>query len=337
MSDLVLRPIEASDEPAVLQLLETALGGGPTGERSTEFFHWKHRANAFGPSFGLVAEDAGRVIAVRLFMRWQLRVGTETVHAVRAVDTATHPDYRGRGLFRTLTLQALDTWRHEIDVVFNTPNDKSGPGYLSMGWRTVGVLPVAIRVVKPFRFAMNVASAAAARRGKQAFPPSLATACPLPPAAEAFDDEAALAELLGEAQTRVALHTTVTPEYLRWRYGPESRLDYRCIRVERHGRLVGLAFARPRVRGRLSELMLSQLVVRPGDTAAARAVLRSARLGGTDHVVAHLGQGLPGRSAGYLTVPRWGIRLVANPRRPLPVDPLQLASWDLSLGDLEVF
>lgn len=343
-SDLVLRPMETSDESAVLQLLETALGGGPTGERSSQFFQWKHHANAFGPSYGLVAEDAGRVIAVRLFLRWQLRVGTQTVHAVRAVDTATHPDYRGRGLFRTLTLQALETWRDEFDVVFNTPNDKSGPGYLSMGWQTVGVLPVAIRVVNPFRFAMNAASAAAARRGTQAGratePASRTLACPLPPAAEAFDDEAGLAELLADSVPREALHTPVTMEYLRWRYAPESRLDYRCIRVERHGRLVGLAFARPRRRGRLSELMLSQVIVRPGDTAAARAVLRAAGSSGSDHVVAHVGeggQGLPGRSAGYLTVPRWGIRLVANPCRPLPVDPLRLSNWDLSLGDLEVF
>jgi GNAT superfamily N-acetyltransferase len=336
MTDLTLRPMTDADESAVLRLLETSLGGGPTGRRSTEFFRWKHQG-AFGPSYGLVAEDAGSVVAVRLFLRWELRSGSTTVRAVRAVDTATHPDYRGQGLFRKLTLQALETWKDDIDVVFNTPNGKSGPGYLSMGWQQVGTVPIAIRILQPFRFATNALGAA---RRAQTSGPNSPVVCPLPPAEVAFADATAVAELeelLGEPPNRTALHTPVTSDYLRWRYATESGLDYRCIRVERGGRLVGLGFARPRRRGALTELMLSQVVVRPGDTAAARAVLRAARSGGSDHVVAHLGQGLPRRSTGYVSVPRWGIGLVANPRRPLPVDPLHLASWDLSLGDLEVF
>ena len=32
-----------------------------------------------------------------------------------------------------------------VDVVFNTPNTQSRPGYLKMGWIDVGRLPVAAR------------------------------------------------------------------------------------------------------------------------------------------------------------------------------------------------
>ena len=70
------------------------------------------------------------------------RRGGSTLHAVRAVDTATHPDHQGRGLFTALTMHALEACRAEgVAFVFNTPNAQSRPGYLKMGWREVGRPP----------------------------------------------------------------------------------------------------------------------------------------------------------------------------------------------------
>ena len=65
---------------------------------------------------------------------------------MRAVDTATHPEYQGRGIFTRLTHAALDELEREgVAFVFNTPNDQSRPGYLKMGWDVVGRLPVLVR------------------------------------------------------------------------------------------------------------------------------------------------------------------------------------------------
>lgn len=74
-----------------------------------------------------------------MFLRWKFDVpGEGTISAVRAVDTATHPDWQGSGIFTRLTLGALDELRDDgLDVVFNTPNDQSRPGYLKMGWSQV--------------------------------------------------------------------------------------------------------------------------------------------------------------------------------------------------------
>ena len=93
---------------------------------------------------------ATRIVGLRAFMRWEFVRGGEVLHAVRAVDTATHPDYQGKGLFTAMTMHGLDVIKDDgIDFVFNTPNDKSRPGYLKMGWQEVGKLPVAIRVAGP--------------------------------------------------------------------------------------------------------------------------------------------------------------------------------------------
>jgi GNAT superfamily N-acetyltransferase len=87
-------------------------------------------------------------------MRWEFLDGDRVVRAVRAVDTATHPDYQGRGIFTRLTLHALDELATEgIEFVFNTPNDQSRPGYLKMGWQVVGQLPTAVRPTRLARIA----------------------------------------------------------------------------------------------------------------------------------------------------------------------------------------
>ncbi|RPE35657.1 GNAT family N-acetyltransferase [Kitasatospora cineracea] len=344
---LTYRGLEPADVPAVLELLTASLAGGPTGRRSAEFFDWKHRENPFGSSPGLVAvADGGRVVGVRLFLRWCWRgAGGREVRAVRPVDTATHPDFRGRGIFRGLTTELLEQVRGEAELVFNTPNGSSLPGYLRMGWRELGRVPVALRVARPVSFARGARSALARRPG-----PSGPPRCELPTAAGwlASPDArpaAQLAELLAERERADAadprLHTVRTPQYLAWRYGTAPGLDYRVATVERGGELVGVAFGRPRRRGPLAEFTLAELIVRPGDRAAAARLLRTAAASGCDHAATHLSPGTEAAAAalraGCVRAPRTGMVLAARtPAGPLPAE-RSLADWRFSLGDLEVF
>ena len=130
-----IRPATPEDRPAILALLTKSLGWHDD-PRYQALFEWKHDENPFGPSPMWVACDGDRVVALRVFMRWQFRRGDEILRAVRAVDTATDPDYQGKGLFTALTLHGLDELRADgVDFVFNTPNAQSLPGYLKMGWQ----------------------------------------------------------------------------------------------------------------------------------------------------------------------------------------------------------
>ncbi|MET1012133.1 MAG: GNAT family N-acetyltransferase, partial [Actinomycetota bacterium] len=109
--DIGIRPYEDADEARVLRLLDDALGGGPAGRRTVDLFRWKHVDNPFGRSMMLVAESDGRIVGLRAFMRWRFLSGSRLLSAVRAVDTATHPDYQGRGIFSKLTREALEVLR----------------------------------------------------------------------------------------------------------------------------------------------------------------------------------------------------------------------------------
>jgi hypothetical protein len=334
--DLVVRPYRDDDEPEVLDLLRGSLGGGPGGQRTPEYFRWKHVDNAFGRSFMIVAQRGERIIGFRALMRWRFECDGRIVEAVRPVDTVTHPDERGRGVFSHLTRTALDALQGEVDLVFNTPNQNSLPGYLKMGWQVVGQVPVWITVRRPVRFAR-----AKLRRSSPAgrpTPPPIAA----PSAAEALVDEGAIESLLeGAEDPSWGWSTPRSVEFLRWRYGRAPLLGYHAVREDRDGAPVGLAFFRLRAEGSLWGLSLADVIVRPGDVATARRLIAAARRSAD---VAYLAATFPRGTAPFrargrtsLRAPK-GMTFVANPlRTDLRPDPLHLGSWALSTGDVEVF
>jgi len=148
-----VREYQTADEAEVLTLLGQALGDGRAFARTSAFWQWKHFQNPFGPSLMMVAVSRG-VLGLRAFLRWQFHVGTQTLSAIRAVDTATHPTHRRHGVFATLTHRTVERARDEgVDLIFNTPNQQSLPGYVKLGWSYVGRPPMLVRVLRPLRVA----------------------------------------------------------------------------------------------------------------------------------------------------------------------------------------
>ncbi|HXK17608.1 MAG TPA: GNAT family N-acetyltransferase, partial [Polyangiaceae bacterium] len=153
-----IRPGSDADIPAVIELMRLALGEGKI-PRTREFWTWKHRNNPFGSSPMWLATQGDAVIGVRLFMRWrwQFAGGRDSLQAVRAVDTATHPDWQGKGIFKRLTLGLVDDMtRAGTAFVFNTPNQQSRPGYLKMGWQQVGRVSLWIKPSRPLRALLSL-------------------------------------------------------------------------------------------------------------------------------------------------------------------------------------
>ena len=84
-----------ADLPAILALARRSLGWNGDDD-DEEFFRWKHLENPFGASPMWVACVGDRVVGFRTFLRWEFaRTDGAPVLAVRAVDTATDPDFQG--------------------------------------------------------------------------------------------------------------------------------------------------------------------------------------------------------------------------------------------------
>lgn len=320
-SDITIRRATEADLDRIVDVGAAALGW-KAGEPNEELFRWKHVENPFGPSPIWLAEADGRVAGYRAFMRWELAGSLgRRLRAVRAVDTATHPDFQRRGIFSRLTLQAVEEMKAEgVDIVFNTPNGQSRPGYLKMGWVDVGRLPVAVRPTSVRSVARLRGARTPAAKWSEASPSGV-------PVTDVLADEG-LAALRGPVGDGLA--TPLSMELLRWRFRLES-LQYRAWAPDGVGG--GVVFFRVRQRGTAHECSVASVLTPGGDTSRARALLVGlARAVDADYV---LRLGKPDVRSGFVPVPGQGPRLTA--RRLAGEPPTALADWAFQLGDIELF
>ena len=317
MSGYEIRRYDEADEPAVLELMRRSLGW-KVGDPNAELFRWKHVDNPFGASPAWVAIDDDAVVGFRAFLRWEFLDSGRVVEAVRAVDTATDPDHQGRGIFRVLTLHALEELsRTDVRFVFNTPNDQSRPGYLKMGWQEAGRVPVSVRP----RSVQSLGRMARSRVPSELW--STPTDAGVPASS-------ALAEPgLGELLTRLPssdFGTHRTADYLRWRFGLPA-LHYRALPIA-DDIADGLVLFRLRKRGSTVEAAVCDVLVPKGvPRRFGRELLRATR---ADYAIG------TGRQRGFLPLPRQGplltFRSVGDGAQTQAFDP-----DGMSLGDVELF
>ena len=319
--DLVVRAAEPQDDATALPMLRASLGKVDDPHYEA-FLKWKHRDNPFGVSPAWVALHDGVVVGYRTFLRWEfLKDDGRVLRAVRAVDTATDPAYRGLGVFRTLTLQGVSELTLAGDgIVFNTPNDQSRPGYLKMGWTLARRLPVGVMPRGPRSLVSMVRSRVPASLWSEATVVGV-------DASTAFADRELAEQLIAHAPTS-GVRTHRTPEYLAWRtqFGP---LRYRLLLAQEGDPAGGGVVFRLRRRGDAVEAAIIEQLVpnRRTGTALVRRVLAET---GADYAI-----GLrTGPSAGLVPLPRQGPLLTT---RPLAASPPSPRDWALTLGDVELF
>jgi len=201
-----IREASEADIPDIVALLKLSLGESlmPKSER---YWRWKHLENPFGPSPVLLCWEGKSLVGVRAFMRWEWIQENRILRSVRAVDTATHPAYQGKGIFKKLTMALVEYCKEQgVQFVFNTPNQQSKPGYLKMEWEEAGRLPVKIGIQRPFKVLMNLFT-------------NVDEGIPEAPdrGVRHYLEHAQLGALL-ESQDRSQIRTNISLPYLRWRY-----------------------------------------------------------------------------------------------------------------------
>ncbi len=321
--DITIRRAGADDVPALVEVAALALGWG-SGQPHEELFRWKHLENPAGPSPIWVAEADGEVAGFRAMMRWELRSPEgERVSGLRAVDTATHPGHQRRGVFSRLTTAAVEELTAAGEgIVFNTPNERSRPGYMKLGWIEVGRLPLAVRPVSASGWARMLGARTAAEKWS--------TPCGAGDPALDVLAERGIEELLASLPAPAGLATALDLDHLRWRYGLEPLL-YRALVPG--SVLEGLALFRLRRRGGATECVVALVLVPGGERAAERRLLGAlARTVDADYLL-RLGPSDP--VGGFVPLVRQGPRLTARALATQP--PASVDHWALTLGDVELF
>jgi GNAT superfamily N-acetyltransferase len=319
-----IRPAESTDIPAIVELLKLSLGESLLPKSET-YWRWKHVDNPFGPSPVLLAFEGPKLIGVRAFMRWDWISGTDRYHAVRAVDTATHPDHQGKGIFKKLTLKLVEESKSSgVHFVFNTPNTQSRPGYLKMEWKDAGRLPVRFIPLNPFgRLAVRLVSSP---KSPVPFPQWLRSS-----AASVF-----FKQLDEDVTPNDLLATPLNERYLAWRYGSVPVVEYFALSNvdQNENELLIYRFKPGKFR---KELRITEYINTNGRSMSQlmiRSLKRVAHFAGATHLTitgtkAALSQGITLHKGPIVTVRP----LAQTDIRPL----LGFNKWTPTLGDLELF
>lgn len=327
-----VREATEADIPAIVALLKISLGESlmPKSER---YWRWKHLENPFGQSPVLLCWEGHELIGVRAFMRWEWIDHGRVYHAVRAVDTATHPDHQGKGIFKKLTLSLVEYCKQRGDhFVFNTPNEQSRPGYLKMGWEEAGKFPVQISFQRPFTMLKNFVSNADTNNteGQNSN-------------IKYYLEHANLARLVDDHQREMKQTTTkISAHYLIWRYIDVPVARYVAIGEEHGARLTGLIIGRIKKTRMGRELRITDyfLDVNSNGKELMRKFKESKKEWGIDYCTSSAA--ITKKSKQALS----GLWLTAGVGpmvtiRSLGIEDLSalkdFKNWSPSLGDLELF
>lgn len=320
-ADIEVRRAEEADLAAVLDLMRSSLDWRPE-DPNEEFFDWKHHQNPFGRSPAWVALHDGRIVGFRTFLRWMFVDDEQReIRAVRAVDTATAPEFRGLGIFRRLTLRAVAEFTESgVGFVFNTPNEFSRPGYLSMGWAVSRRLPVGVRLAGLPSVGRMVRARTPASLWSEASDVGL-------PAARALEDDPLVSALLEHAPAH-GVRTLRTSAYLRWRTGFPA-LHYRVLLASDGNPQAGGLVFRLRRRGPAVEAAVVELLV-PDRRAGASLMRRLLRETAADYAIGTM----TGATGLLVPLPGQGPLLTTRPLATAAPSP---KAWRLTLGDIELF
>lgn len=98
---------------------------------SYAYLDWLYRCNPDGQVLGYDARDGERLIAHYACIPMKAVVGDREVSALLSLNTATHPDYQGKGLFTQLAERTYTAGIEQgYDCVFGVANFNSTPGFI---------------------------------------------------------------------------------------------------------------------------------------------------------------------------------------------------------------
>lgn len=324
---MVIRPATEEDLSALLQLSKESLGE-IEGMRTEAYWRWKHILNPFGTSPVLLALEDDQLIGLRAFMRWRFRYQGSIIDAYRAVDTATHPDHQGKGIFSKLTLTLIEQLKEgDPAIIFNTPNSKSMPGYLKMGWKVAGKTRLLTKMY-PWHMAWNRLLNPARKEIKEMMP--------LP------EDMEMILDSWKEAH-RAFVVTHYSLPYLQWRYREVPGLKYQLHVVRDKGSVCVIIY-RLKPSRRVMEMRLAEIFYAGTEIrwVLRRALEELARLYRPDVITLladHHGKLSSLLPFGFMRADKYGLTITCRKVNDEALETLALNQheWALSAGTLELF
>lgn len=332
-----VREAGPGDEPQLGELFKRVFGF----DRGVAHYQWKFTNNPAGPPVIAVAEDAGRIVGQYALWPTPLRLGGKVVAGAQSLDTMTHPDYRGQGMFTVLAEECMGYAAARcIVALYGFPNENSQPGFVrKLDWDCTGEIDVLMRPLKASRHKSTPAWAAPlADALGQWMPRGSAGRFELREGVPAAADVDTLLAQWREGAAHCSVERSA--ERYAWRFDAQSGMQYRwCCAYD--GQQLA-AFAVWGIDIRNGNAVLSELIATQPDAARAAlsGALGAALAAQCPVMLAVCQRGSVGpvlRRAGFMR--RSGLPLIVRKLtiRTLGANVHTHANWDVFGADLDTF
>ena len=109
----------------------------PDSKLNRKYLEWLYFSNPLGDVVGFDAMD-GEVLAAH-YACVPTRIGDSI--GLLSLNTATHPDYRSKGLYQKLALMTYERWSNEFNYVVGVANAQSASVFVKrLGFAEIGRL-----------------------------------------------------------------------------------------------------------------------------------------------------------------------------------------------------
>ena len=332
-----VREATPEDDPALAELFRAVFGF----DRGVEHAAWKFRANPAGASVLAIAEVGDKIVGQYALWPTPLRLGGRVIQGAQSLDTMTHPDYRGQGMFTVLAEECMRyAAARGIELLYGFPNENSQPGFLRrLDWDHTGDIPAWFRPLAIGRHKrvpgwLGPAADAATRL----LPSGAARGVELREGMPGADELAALLEAWHAKASPCSVDRDV--QRMAWRFDEASGMRYRWVSAWRDGKLCSVGVWGTDIRN--GNALLAELLGAEPDAneAVLSTMLAAAREAGCPlmHAISSrptLASTL--KRCGFMQ--RQGLPLIVRKltTRTLGANAHTHANWDIFGCDLDTF
>jgi len=207
--------------------------------RPKTFEYWRYATPPLGFCPIAVAVDSNRLVGAYTVWPVQIRVGHNVFPGAQSIDTMTHPDYLGQGIFTQLANECYRITRERgYKLLYGFPNPLSYPGFVkNLGWSHTGDITHWIRLIKPSlhlqvpnigRPILDMMTSLLPKGSTAGFNIRLEK-----------PNESELSVLLDQWRSKGdACMIEKSSGWLSWRYAPDAENNYRWVSVYKDGNLL---------------------------------------------------------------------------------------------------
>jgi GNAT superfamily N-acetyltransferase len=332
--------------PGDLDLIRELYRAVRGSNRPEVYDRWRYHASPLGPAPGTLALEGGRAVGFYTLWSTPLGIGPANVAGAQSMDTMTHPDFRGQGVFVALARACFEVAAARgVQLLYGFPNRESFPGFVRrLQWTHAGDIPHWIRPIRPSCHPRLPTPLGLLANAVAALWPTGRT--------DDFDinsspaDPARLAALADGNGAAGMCRIERAPAWLAWRYARDAAQGYESVTAVRDGTIRAIAVwgmqdaswgAGRDGRAHLVELCGNDPAAREAALAhvIARAHIRGAWLLETVTNAPEAIRTL--RRAGFVAHRGAPLIVRALGTATFTPDPFKAGNWRINGGDLDTF